>query len=136
MLTSGAVPPNPTELLASDRMREVLRELAGVFDVVVVDSAPLLPVADTIGLAPLVDGVLFVVRASKTGRDQVRGAADSLSRTGVRILGTVFSMAATFKGTGYGYGYGYGPAEVPVPRPAVGRAGAVDSAEWSPAGEK
>ncbi|MFE3855367.1 polysaccharide biosynthesis tyrosine autokinase [Streptomyces griseorubiginosus] len=136
VLTSGAVPPNPTELLASDRMREVLRELAGVFDVVVVDSAPLLPVADTIGLAPLVDGVLFVVRASKTGRDQVRGAADSLSRTGVRILGTVFSMAATFKGTGYGYGYGYGPAEVPVPRPAVGRAGAVDSAEWSPAGEK
>ncbi|MFC8435400.1 polysaccharide biosynthesis tyrosine autokinase [Streptomyces sp. NPDC057253] len=136
VLTSGAVPPNPTELLASDRMREVLRELAGVFDVVVVDSAPLLPVADTIGLAPLVDGVLFVVRASKTGRDQVRGAAESLSRTGVRILGTVFSMAATFKGKGYGYGYGYGPAEVPVPRPAVGRAGAVDCAEWSPAGEK
>ncbi|MEU0412067.1 polysaccharide biosynthesis tyrosine autokinase [Streptomyces griseorubiginosus] len=135
VLTSGAVPPNPTELLASERMREVLGELAGTFDVVVVDSAPLLPVADTIGLAPLVDGVLFVVRASKTGRDQVRGAAESLSRTGVRILGTVFSMAATSKGKGYGYGYGYGPAEVPVPRPAVGGAGAVDT-EWSPAAEK
>lgn len=136
VLTSGAVPPNPTELLASDRMREVLGELAGTFDVVIVDSAPLLPVADTIGLAPLADGVLFVVRASKTGRDQVRGAAESLSRTGVRILGTVFSMAATFKGKAYGYGYGYAPADVPVPRPAIGGAESLDAAEWSPAGEK
>lgn len=135
VLTSGAVPPNPTELLASDRMREVLGELAGTFDVVVVDSAPLLPVADTIGLAPLADGVLFVVRASKTGRDQVRGAAESLSRTGVRILGTVFSMAATFKGKGYGYGYGYGPAEVPVPRPAFAGAEPVDTVQRSAAGE-
>ncbi|WP_405870780.1 MULTISPECIES: polysaccharide biosynthesis tyrosine autokinase [unclassified Streptomyces] len=136
VLTSGAVPPNPTELLASARMGEVLRELAGTYDVVIVDSAPLLPVADTIGLAPLADGVLFVVRASKTGRDQIRGAAESLSRTGVRILGTVFSMASSFKNKGYGYGYGYAPAEVPVPRPALAPAEPVETAQRSPVGEK
>jgi capsular exopolysaccharide synthesis family protein len=123
VLTSGAVPPNPTELLSCGRMGEVLRELAGTYDVVIVDSAPLLPVADTIGLAPLAHGVLLVVRASKTGRDQISGAAESLSRTGARILGTVFSMSSSYKGKGYGYGYGYGydPAEVPVPRPLAGR---------------
>jgi capsular exopolysaccharide synthesis family protein len=136
VLTSGAVPPNPTELLASERMGEVLRELADVYDVVIVDSAPLLPVADTIGLAPLADGVLFVVRASKTGRDQIRSAAESLSRTGVRVLGTVFSMASSFKGKGYGYGYGYGAVEVPVPRPAVGRAEPAEAASRSGGGEK
>jgi capsular exopolysaccharide synthesis family protein len=134
VLTSGAVPPNPTELLASERMGEVLRELAGTYDVVIVDSAPLLPVADTIGLAPLADGVLFVVRASKTGRDQIRSAAESLSRTGVRTLGTVFNMASAFKDKGYGYGYG--PAAVPVPRPALGRAEPAEVVPPSPVGEK
>jgi capsular exopolysaccharide synthesis family protein len=136
VLTSGAVPPNPTELLASERMEAVLRELADSYDVVVVDSAPLLPVADTIGLAPLADGVLFVVRASKTGRDQIRSAADSLSRTGVRVLGTVFSMASGFKGKGYGQGYGYAPAEVPVPRPFAGHEEFAETGPRSPSGGK
>ncbi|MDG4863445.1 polysaccharide biosynthesis tyrosine autokinase, partial [Streptomyces sp. T-3] len=58
VLTSGAIPPNPTELLASDRMGEVLRELATAYEAVVVDTAPLLPVADTVGLAPLAQGAL------------------------------------------------------------------------------
>jgi len=115
VLTSGALPPNPTELLASDRMGEVLRELAGSYEAVIVDTAPLLPVADTMGLAPLAQGALLVVRASKTGRDQVRTAAESLGRVGVRTLGTVFSMAALPKSKHYGYG-GYG--ELPVPRPS------------------
>ncbi|MFC7265339.1 CpsD/CapB family tyrosine-protein kinase [Streptomyces lutosisoli] len=133
VLASGAVPPNPTELLSCGRMAEVLRELAAGYDVVIVDSAPLLPVADTIGLAPLADGVLLVVRASKTGRDQIRGASESLNRMGVRIRGSVFSVASAFKGKGYGYGYG--PAEVPVPRPSAGHE---ESAEVAPSsgGEK
>ncbi|WP_406859666.1 polysaccharide biosynthesis tyrosine autokinase [Streptomyces sp. HUAS MG47] len=148
VLTSGAVPPNPTELLSCGRMAEVLRELAAEYDVVIVDSAPLLPVADTLGLAPLADGVLLVVRASKTGREQIRNAAESLSRTGTRILGTVFSMASAYKSEGYGYGYG--PAEVPVPRlaatheepakaaapPAAAPGGAVDVLPRSSVGEK
>ncbi|RVU16711.1 polysaccharide biosynthesis tyrosine autokinase [Streptomyces antnestii] len=136
VLTSGAVPPNPTELLASERLGEVLRELADTYDVVIVDSAPMLPVADTIGLAQLADGVLLVVRASKTGRDQIRNAAELLNRTGVRMLGTVFSMASSFKGKAYGYGYGYGSAEVPVPRPAIAHEVAAEAAAAPGSGEK
>ncbi|MER6071481.1 polysaccharide biosynthesis tyrosine autokinase [Streptomyces sp. NPDC001817] len=133
VLTSGAVPPNPTELLSCGRMKELLGELADDYEVVIVDSAPLLPVADTIGLAPLADGALLVVRASRTGRDQIRGAAESLSRIGVRVLGTVFSMSSALKGKGYGYGYG--AAEVPEPRPAPVTEKSVPSAKTVPPAE-
>ncbi|MGR6971727.1 polysaccharide biosynthesis tyrosine autokinase [Streptomyces cynarae] len=134
VLASGAVPPNPTELLASARMQEVLRELADTYEVVIVDTAPLLPVADTVGLASLTQGALLVVRAAKTSRDQVRAAAESLERVGVRILGTVFSMAPVPKGARYGtYGYGsYG--ELPAPRASAHRTEAAASAGTSVTG--
>ncbi|WP_329124942.1 polysaccharide biosynthesis tyrosine autokinase [Streptomyces sp. NBC_01353] len=119
VLTSGTLPPNPTELLSCGRMAEVLRELADTYDIVIVDSAPLLPVADTLGLSPLTDGVLLVVSASKTGRDQIVDAAGSLSRIGVPVIGTTLNMSSAYKGKGYGYGYGYAPAELPMPRPAT-----------------
>ncbi|MFE9441143.1 polysaccharide biosynthesis tyrosine autokinase [Streptomyces sp. NPDC006602] len=114
VLASGAVPPNPTELLASARMSEVLSELASTYEVVIVDTAPLLPVADTIGLAPLAQGTLLVVRASKTSREQVRTAAQALERVGSRVLGTVFNMAVPPKGDSYGAYGSYG--ELPAPR--------------------
>ncbi|MFI2432274.1 polysaccharide biosynthesis tyrosine autokinase [Streptomyces sp. NPDC018693] len=117
VLASGPVPPNPTELLASARMGEVLRELASTYEVVIVDTAPLLPVADTVGLAPLAQGALLVVRASKTNRDQVRTAADALERVGGHILGTVFNMAPAPKGDRYGAYGEYG--ELPSPRASV-----------------
>ncbi|MDX3763443.1 polysaccharide biosynthesis tyrosine autokinase [Streptomyces sp. AK02-04a] len=116
VLTSGAVPPNPTELLASARMAEVLRELADTYEVVIVDTAPLLPVADTVGLASLTQGALLVVRASKTRRDQVCTATESLERVGVRILGTVFNMAPRLRSERYGP-YGDLPASPTSPLP-------------------
>ncbi|MFI6492314.1 polysaccharide biosynthesis tyrosine autokinase [Streptomyces sp. NPDC050564] len=136
VLASGAVPPNPTELLGSARMEEVLRELADAYEAVIIDTAPLLPVADTIGLASLAQGALLVVRAAKTGRDQVRTAAESLERVGVRVLGTVFSMAPVPRGGRYGrYGnYGYG--ELPAPRASAPREEAVVPAATHLAGEK
>ncbi|MBA4860946.1 polysaccharide biosynthesis tyrosine autokinase [Streptomyces sp. PSKA54] len=134
VLTSGAVPPNPTELLSSDRMGELLRELAGRYEAVIVDTAPLLPVADTVGLAPLAQGALLVVRASKTGREQVRTAAESLSQVGVRTLGTVFSMAPLDKGKGYGNYGNY--SDLPAPRPSARRKEAAEPALTHLAGEK
>ncbi|MEU1599745.1 polysaccharide biosynthesis tyrosine autokinase [Streptomyces sp. NPDC005708] len=139
VLAAGAVPPNPTELLASARMEEVLRELAGTYEVVIVDTAPLLPVADTVGLASLAQGALLVVRAAKTSRDQVRTAAQSLERVGVRVLGTVFSMAPVPKGGRYGYGrYGaYGRyGELPAPRASAPGEEAVAPAATRRTGEK
>ncbi|MEV6742071.1 polysaccharide biosynthesis tyrosine autokinase [Streptomyces sp. NPDC051104] len=140
VLASGAVPPNPTELLASARMDEVLRELADRYEVVIVDTAPLLPVADTVGLASLTQGALLVVRAAKTRRDQVRTASESLERVGVRVLGTVFSMAPVPKSGRYGryghYGY-YGQyGELPAPRTSPSREGVTAPAARRPAGKK
>ncbi|MDH2387745.1 polysaccharide biosynthesis tyrosine autokinase [Streptomyces sp. HNM0663] len=117
VLAGGAVPPNPTELLASARMSEVLQDLAKTYEAVIVDTAPLLPVADTIGLAPLAQGTLLVVRSSKTSRDQVRTATDALEQVGGRVLGTVFNMAAPPKGDRY---EAYGAhGELPAPRLAA-----------------
>ncbi|MEU6365282.1 polysaccharide biosynthesis tyrosine autokinase [Streptomyces sp. NPDC046931] len=134
VLASGAVPPNPTELLASARMEEVLRELAGIYEVVIVDTAPLLPVADTVGLASLAQGALLVVRAAKTSREQVRTAAESLARVGVRVLGTVFNMAPAPKGDRYGAYGRYG--ELPAPRAATPQGGAgAPSVTWGAGGQ-
>ncbi|SDK51014.1 polysaccharide biosynthesis tyrosine autokinase [Streptomyces indicus] len=123
VLTGGALPPNPAELLASTRMGELLAELADRYEAVIVDSAPLLPVADTVGLAPFADGTLLVVRAAKTSRDEVRAAAESLRTVGVRTLGAVFSMMPAGKAKGYGSYGSYGePAasagrhRMPTPR--------------------
>jgi capsular exopolysaccharide synthesis family protein len=129
VLASGAVPPNPAELLASARMEEVLRELADMYDVVIIDTAPLLPVADTAGLASLTQGALLVVRAGKTNRDQVSTAKESLERVGARVLGTVFSMAPVPKGGRYGRYGAYGQyGELPAPRTSATPEGAAASA--------
>lgn len=108
VLTSGPIPPNPAEILASERMREVCQDIAGAFDIVIVDTAPLLPVADTLGLAPLVDGAILVVRAGKTPVERVRAAADALRAVGAPVLGGVLSMTEPQNSRSYGYGYGYG----------------------------
>ncbi|MBT2490147.1 polysaccharide biosynthesis tyrosine autokinase [Streptomyces sp. ISL-96] len=121
VLTSGPLPPNPTELLASDRMAELLSELAGRYEAVIVDTAPLLPVADTVGLATSAHGAILVVRAKKTPRDQVRAAAEALHAVGVRTLGTVFNMSPMASYSAYGYGYGNPPAALRTPAPAPPR---------------
>ncbi|WP_265562973.1 polysaccharide biosynthesis tyrosine autokinase [Streptomyces hygroscopicus] len=134
VLASGAVPPNPTELLASARMEEVLHELASLYEVVIVDSAPLLPVADTVGLASLTQGALLVVRAGRTSREQVRTAAQSLERVGVRVLGTVFNMAPVPKGDRYGAYGRYG--DLPAPRTSAPHRDAAAPAVRRPAREQ
>ncbi|MDL5206284.1 polysaccharide biosynthesis tyrosine autokinase [Streptomyces sp. ALI-76-A] len=133
VLASGAVPPNPAELLASARMEEVLRELTDMYDIVIVDTAPLLPVADTVGLASFSQGALLVVRAGRTNRDQVRTAAESLERVGARVLGTVFSMAPVPKGGCYGRYGAYGQyGELPAPRTSATPEGTAASAVTRP----
>ncbi|MCF2529269.1 polysaccharide biosynthesis tyrosine autokinase [Yinghuangia sp. KLBMP8922] len=133
VLTSGPIPPNPAEILASQRMSQVLRDVATAFDVVIVDTAPLLPVADTLGLAPLTDAAILVVRAGKTPADQVRAAADGLRAVGAHILGGVLSMTDPQQQRTYGYGYGFehvdaakraADATAPRPRPVRSEADA------------
>ena len=104
VLTSGPVPPNPSEVLASSYVREVVRSLLVHYDYVVLDTAPLLPVADGSEVAALADGSLLVVRHNKTTDTQVRRAVQTLARVDAKILGTVLNRIPERQTTaGYSY---------------------------------
>jgi len=113
VLTSGAVPPNPSELLGSQLARKLLNELRAEFDYVVVDSTPLLAVTDAAILAAGADGVLIMARFGQTKREQLVHAVGSLVDVGAPLLGAVFTMVPT-RGGSYSYNYGYYGTETPV----------------------
>ena len=89
-LSAGSVPPNPTELLASRRMQEVLSELTSQYDSVVIDSPPVMPVSDSVVLSRMVDGVVVVV-GPRTPKQLVRHACARLGQVGAKILGVVLN---------------------------------------------
>lgn len=106
LLPAGGRPPNPAELLGSARMRELLEGLTREADIVLVDSPPLLPVADTMALAGEVDGVLLVVEAGATRRPAFQQAVEALQRLGANIIGVVINAVPTRR-RGYYYYYYY-----------------------------
>lgn len=108
VLAAGQIPPNPSELLDSDSMVELLREAALRYDVVLLDSAPLLPVTDAAVLARLTDGALLVVGCRKAHRHQVSEALTSLETVAARILGIVLNQVSS-KESGAAYVYGSVP---------------------------
>jgi capsular exopolysaccharide synthesis family protein len=91
VITSGAIPPNPAELLSTARMAEVMEELQDTFDLVIVDSPPVLAAADSAILGRLSDGVLLVVRAGRTDRGAARQSLSQLRTVGARVLGGVLN---------------------------------------------
>jgi capsular exopolysaccharide synthesis family protein len=105
ILASGPVPPNPSELLNSAAFRETLQQINDRVDVVVIDTAPLLPVADGAQIASLADATLLTVRAAKTTRDQIRRAIEILDNVDVTPVGVILSMAARRNQSGYPYYY-------------------------------
>lgn len=93
VLPAGEIPPNPAEMLTSHRMEELIAAVSGRYDYVIIDTPPALSVADANLLAPLVDGVLLVVDASKTRRAPLAQSMKTLKMGGARILGTVLNRA-------------------------------------------
>jgi polysaccharide biosynthesis transport protein len=91
ILTSGSLPPNPTELLGSEKMRQLLAQLAQDYDFVIIDSPPVLPVSDAIILSTLVDGVVVVVNSEATAKQQVRIACARLRYARAKIFGAVLN---------------------------------------------
>ena len=120
VLPAGHVPPNPSELLGSARMRHFIGEFNMSFDVVIFDAPPLLPVTDAAILAQSVGGAIIVVASGRTHKNQLKGAVAALKNVGAPISGLVLTMLPT-KGPDaygygrYGYGYGYGAEEVVEP---------------------
>lgn len=104
VLTSGPVPPNPAEILASARMAELIEILRGEAEYVLFDTPPIIAVTDAAVLAPRVDGVLLVINAGKTRRDLAIKARDMLQQVNARILGVVLNNAAVDKSAYQYYG--------------------------------
>jgi capsular exopolysaccharide synthesis family protein len=94
LLASGHRPPNPSELLGSPKMEELIAELRDRFDKIIFDSPPLLPVTDGAVVAARADGALLLVRARKTTAAQVTAAVRALAAVDARLLGPVFNMVA------------------------------------------
>ncbi len=119
VLGAGPTPPNPGELLSSHHMFSLLDKLRGENDFVLLDTPPLLPVADSTGLAVYMDGVLLSVRYGSTHRDQLQQAAVTLERVGAKVLGVILNIVPPKAelATAYGYGQSYGyqtPPEAPT----------------------
>ncbi|KAF0207717.1 MAG: hypothetical protein FD171_1564 [Actinobacteria bacterium] len=109
VLTSGKLPPNPSELLGSEKMRALLKELEEWADWIIVDTPPLLAVADAAAVARWSDGVLMVTRGGESTRDAAKKAAEMLGQVGARIVGSVvWGLEESSGGRGYGYYYGKG----------------------------
>ena len=106
VLTSGPVPPNPAEFLAAQRMNQILEEMKGRAEVVLLDSPPVLAVSDAGILGPKVGGVLLVLDVRMAREGAAKKAQESLEQAGAKIIGVVLNKQSAKKGTGYYY-YNY-----------------------------
>lgn len=107
VLPSGSVPPNPSELLGSNNMRNLLGAMSLKFDIILIDTPPMLPVTDAAVIAAKADGAILVVRYGSTSRHQVEMASSALAKVDARLLGSVLNMAPMKGADAYSYGYGY-----------------------------
>lgn len=105
VLTSGVIPPNPSELLGSDEMKSLLSRLESAFDVVILDAPPLLPVTDAAVLSQHVGGVVVVVGAQKTSRAELEKSLTALGLVGGHLLGVVLNRLPTRGADAYSYSY-------------------------------
>lgn len=114
VVPAGVIPPNPTELLAGDALPQVLRDAKSRADIVLLDSAPLVPVGDAIPIANAVDGVLLVVKLGESRRDELRRALKLLGTLRSKVIGVVITNAERPSDK-----YDYYSKEPPVPTPAL-----------------
>lgn len=114
VLAAGQVPPNPSELLGSRAMGALLDRLRSTYDIVLIDSPPLLPVTDTAVLSTRAGGVLVVAGADRLHKAQLREALSTLETVGAKVLGLVLNKVAVKQGT-YSYAYRYEPTASSAP---------------------
>jgi len=122
VILSGPTPPNPSELLASDRMKHLIAEMRGRFAYVIFDSPPVMAVTDAIVLSSKADGVVLTVHGGNTPRDLVQRAAEKLRASNIPVLGALLNNLDLQQ---YGYTYKknyYDYYEPEAPRPAARKA--------------
>lgn len=109
ILTSGPLPPNPAELLGSKSMGALLEHLGNESDIMVIDSPPVLAVADAAILSRVADGAFLVIDSGHTRREAAQRSKETLENAGARLLGVVLNRLGS--GSGYGYNYRYAMPE-------------------------
>lgn len=107
VVVSGPLPPNHAELAASRRMHDLLEAATRVFDLVIIDTPPVLSVSDAVALAAQTDGVILVVRGGKTSGEAVRRAAEQIDAVKGRILGVLLNRVDMRRDRYYADYHGY-----------------------------
>lgn len=106
ILTAGKMPPNPNELLGSVKMKEIIESLEEWADWVILDTPPVLAVADPVSVARVVDGVLMVSKAGESTREAATKSVELLGKVGAKVIGVVvWGLDESKNRAGYGYGY-------------------------------
>lgn len=103
VLTSGKSVPNPQEMLASERFKELIEKFREMFDYIIIDCPPLNAVADAIPVSSIVDGTLFVVSAMDTDKSEAKNALTMLQRNGANVLGCVLTKVDITSKSYYSY---------------------------------
>ncbi len=111
LLPSGPIPPNPSEMLGSRAFAQLIDECREEFDLILLDSPPIMSVTDALILARLADGVVIVINSQRTSRATIGKAVKSLQQIEARILGVVLNRVKTQKGESYYYQSYYGVEE-------------------------
>ena len=116
LMPSGVIPPNPSELIASRNMSQLIKELKNVYDYIFFDAPPASVVTDSTVLAPKLDGVVFIVRQNRTEYGDVQKIIDDIKRLDGNILGTIITDASNFSSIGLSrykaYDYHYGGVSI------------------------
>lgn len=107
ILTSGPIPPNPAELLGSKKMKSLLKEFSEVFDIILLDTPPVLAVTDAQILSTLCDGVVLVTSFGQAEKNAVVRAKELIDKVGGRILGVVMNKVPNKSKSYYYYRYNY-----------------------------
>ena len=105
VISSGALPPMPAELLASAKMQALLQELKAQFEMVILDVPPAIAVTDASLVGKIADGVIVVIACGKTKREQARATIQTLAKAGITPLGVIMNLVDRRKGYGYYYYY-------------------------------
>ena len=111
-LTGGVIPPNPSELLGSEQMKNVLQRAKEQYDYVLIDTPPVMPVTDALIVSRFVDGMILVIASAEVKVEMARDVKKQLQHAGANILGVVLNkVRSEHRGYGYGYYYYYGSKE-------------------------
>ena len=108
-LTGGVIPPNPSELLGSEQMKNLLQRAKEQYDYVLIDTPPVMPVTDALIVSRFVDGMILVIASAEVKVEMARDVKNQLVHAGANILGVVLNkVRSEHHGYGYGYYYYYG----------------------------